>query len=366
MMPERRGRWLLEWLAKQGWTLVAGRVDSVSPDGGRGVAIVDRLLGRRDLDAVALRVARWLAEKPSREAAIVALETQMSENRLRTEWRTIGELLRRDVTRRMALVAAGLEGGKGGPRGWLAPIEERVCQHEAPRRSPNRARRAAVSTMSYEVLKLVVRHFLLKSGPIHRNRLMKESGASYPTVARALARMEEQGELERLRDRRVVVPAFPQRTWQEILSLAPTLRPPIAYRDASGRKSDPAALLRRLESLRPERVALGGVAAARRWDEHFDLHGLPRLDVIWHLPVESTQPSFVRQLDSALAPARSRLDEPVVVVHVLRRREALFRRRPDGGIDIADPVETLLDLVELRLSDQADELIRRLSERNER
>lgn len=69
-------------------------------------------------------------------------------------------------------------------------------------------------------------------------------------------------------------------------------------------------------------------------------------------------PGSVGHVDPALRRMPTSADA-VFVVHPLHRRESLFAR-PNRGLAMADPVETLFDLHDLRLHDQADAMVRRL------
>ncbi|MBI2932540.1 MAG: hypothetical protein HYY16_12895 [Planctomycetes bacterium] len=358
-MREPRVAWLVDRLASQGWRRDERSVDLVNRDGSRCVEVVAGAQGVRELDAKVLRVARWVTQGPARHACLVLLGSQLSHERLRKEWNMIRTLVRPDLGRRIALIVEGVTAGFEPRFPWLHPITKLVHgQPTQPTRRP--ASRGAMSPTIFQVLKLVIRHWLLKTGPLSRRRLQVESGATYPTVARALRKLEECAELERLPNRRVQLRAFPQKTWLEMLSLSSSLRRPLSYVDATGRKLEPWVLLKRLEAMKPPGVALGGVQSARHWDRHFDLNGLPRLDVVVHAPHGSFDPGFVKQLDSALRPSQSPSAEHVLVVHSLPRAEALFDEDRAGKLPYADPVETLLDLHELRLTTQADELIERL------
>jgi hypothetical protein len=58
-------------------------------------------------------------------------------------------------------------------------------------------------------------------------------------------------------------------------------------------------------------------------------------------------------------------ESAIVVLHLVQRADPLFEPDPKGGLPYADPVETLLDLHELRLANQADQMIERLRARRE-
>jgi DNA-binding MarR family transcriptional regulator len=355
-MRARREDGLLERLVSQGWVRGGRTVDLVSRDGARGLEVSAGAQGVRDLDASALRLARWVAERAGREGCLVLLGSRLTAERLRREWEAIRRVLRPDLGRRIALLAGP---GSAELFPWVRPLVRWIGAREAQPAAPS-APSAALTPTVFEVLKIVVRHWLLRVGPLSRRRLQAESGATYPTVARALRKLEEAGELERLPNRRVQLRAFPRKTWQELLPLAAALRRRAAYVDATGRRPDPAALLRKLESLRPAGVALGGVAAARHWDRRFDLHGTPRIDLVVHAPRGTIDAGFVGKLDGSLRAATA--GEPVLVLHPLPRAAALFDAGP-RGLPFADPVETLLDLHELRLTAQAAELVDRLARR---
>jgi hypothetical protein len=93
----------------------------------------------------------------------------------------------------------------------------------------------------------------------------------------------------------------------------------------------------------------------------FDLNGLPRIDLTIAEDVDDIA-KLLKKIDPALAPTQPTPDgRAPLVVHRLRRRDARFDR--GDGVMFADPAEVLLDLPELRLVDQADELVRSLRAR---
>lgn len=143
--------------------------------------------------------------------------------------------------------------------------------------------------------------------------------------------------------------------FKEVLVLGESLRQPIRFVDATGQQTELQPLLRRLEQKKPSRLALGGVLAARHYDPHFDLHGLPRIDVVMHAPIDL---GWVRDLDPALRRATQSERSPVLVVHPLHRPEAHFVQTSRKGLPVADAVETLLALYELHLTQRAEDLVK--------
>jgi len=208
----------------------------------------------------------------------------------------------------------------------------------------------------FVVLEVLLVRWLLGQGPISRRELGEQAGCTYPTLSKAIRRLGRC--VLPHKNRSVELGEFPQEAWSELLARTPSQRARVSYADGTGRPPDIEGLLRRLRKLSPAHVALGGVVAAQHWDPHFDLRGLPRLD----LTVEATSGldlAFVQRLDPALRPCEDGA-APVLVVHPLQRPAALFAPGTEGGLPIADPVETLLDLSELSLHEQANALIEHL------
>jgi hypothetical protein len=150
---------------------------------------------------------------------------------------------------------------------------------------------------------------------------------------------------------------FPRDEWARLVALADEVRGTVRFVDQSGQRRAPESLLRRLQQLQRDDIAVGGVWGAKHYHAALDLVGNPRLDVSIHSPNKAANLDFVAQLDPALARAARRAQAPSLVVHVVRRAASLFERDGSGGL-WADPVECLLDLHEARLEDQALEFLR--------
>lgn len=335
-----------------------GRVDFASEDGSFVIQVLEQP-GRavRDLRSKLLELAASIGDDPRIERACLLLVVErLTRKRLNDEWEDLMAVLRPEIARRLALVA----------------VEEdlQVClPDEGPelvelaRAGRSLVDASALPTLprmekSLEVLKVLVVRWLLAEGPIARGELGRQAGCSYPTVAKAIERFK--GAIREHSNQSVELEAFPREAWHELVALAPTHRARLVYSDRTGRRADPEGLLRRLEELRPPHVALGGVVAAHHWDPHFDLRGTPRVD----LSVASEgglNLRFLRRLDPGLGP-RTGEGFPALVVHPLQRPVPLFT--PADGLPITDPVETLLDLHELRLFDQSDALIEHLERRS--
>jgi len=329
-------------------------IDFASEDGGFLIEVLERPRGAvRDLRAVFLQLAAVAARDPRIERACVLLAVdRLTPGRMREEWDELLSVLRPEVARRLGLVAVGEDVRLCLPDGdarlvEIAEIGRGLLGESTPPKLPRLSK-------PLELLKVLLARWLLGQGPIARGELGEQAGCSYPTVAKAVERFAR--DIREHSNRSVELKLFPRDAWSELLALAPTRRARIAYVDRTGRRPDPEALLRRLQKLVPSHVALGGVAAAHHWDPHFDLRGLPRIDLSLAAEAGSGL-GFLRRLDPGLGPLEGE-GAPVLVVHPLQRPAALFT--PGDGLPVADPVETLLDLSELRLVDQSNALIERL------
>jgi hypothetical protein len=336
-----------------------------SRDGKRLLDIELHAQGIRDLHAAILRMAQQVSRDRRAGRGIVAVWTpRVSDERIRGEWGSTLSLFKPAIACRMALVVVRPDRCLTlGDDRELRRLGDALRADLGKQEAPVREARPALSRKFFEIFKILLGQWLLRKGPAAIGELMRRTGCSYPSVAEAIKRLEGAGEIARRSNRSVEFASFPRKTWSEALALSETLRRTRSYADTSGRSPDPAALLRRLQALSPAHVAIGGVQAAHRWDPHFDLHGLPRLDVAVHVARGVGDFGFVNALDPALQRAEGASSKIVLAVHPLFRSDPLFEKNPKGKIDWADPVETLLDLHELGLVDQAEALIRRLGGR---
>lgn len=334
-----------------------------SRDGRRRLEIKLRPQGIRDLQAALLRMAQEVSKDRRLGKGIVAVwMPRATDDRIAREWRETLALFRPNVAERLSLLIVR--------RDRVLPLSEdrdlrrlgdALRNHLSRLEMPVKESHPALSRLFFEVFKVLLDPWLLGKGPLAIGELMRRTGASYPTVADALRRLEGARELARRSNRSVMLSRYPQRTWTEVLALSDTLRRTRYYADSSGRRADPMDLHRRLQATAVPHLALGGVQAARHWDPGFDLNGLPRLDVTLHRPRGIGDFGFLERLDPALKQVESGTAGIVLAVHPLFRADPRFERNPRGKIPWADPVETLLDLHELRLVDQAEAMVRRLT-----
>jgi len=110
-------------------------------------------------------------------------------------------------------------------------------------------------------------------------------------------------------------------------------------------------------------VALGGVEAARGWFPSFNLNGLPRIDLVLHSPDNrawaAIAQDYVRRLDPGLIPREGehKYRSAILVINPLFRKASLFRPNLSHGLHQADPVETIVHLHQMGLTEQAEDLL---------
>ncbi len=334
--------------------------DFYSVDRSEGVEFKGALSGLRDLHAAVLKLALLLSERGALErATLVARVGRLSAARIRAEWGRTQAALRPDVARRLALVAIASDGLVLDPDDdevrWLAARAQDVFSARgagAPRALPAEMR---WTSKSFDVWAVLFDAWLRAEAPLAIQDIAARSGASHPTVAAALERLVARGELLRTSDRRAGLIALPRRSLNEIMAIADSHRGTVRLADATGQRPDLDALLRRIQSKAPPDTAIGGVVAARHYDPRFDLHGTPRIDVTTH---ERDDLAWLRRVDPALRPVPVSQSSPVLVVHRTRRGDPSFETDARSGLTLASPAETVLDLYDLRLTDQADQLVR--------
>ncbi len=338
-------------LASSGFLPAAGPVGQFAGADGTIIEVKDAQSGVRDLRAAVAELALRARDTSAPRAILLIRGARMSAAGLRDEWGRLLTVLAPDIAHRLRLVAVLEEDVVVIPEEpWLRDLADRVTDGGRPQARSVRVDR------SFEVMRVLLSRWLLHRGRIAVGELQRQTGLSHPSVSKGLAALGPT--LDRHRDRSVALRAFPREAWSQLVALAPKVRQTTAFVDESGRGGDPQQLLVRLRRAPPPGVAIAGVVAARHWNPTLDLEGLPRLDLSVHTPDGGMDTAFVTWLDPALVPAPQGTP-PLLLLHSVPRAESLFVP-DDGGLPWADPVEALLDLYELRLIEQADDLVRAL------
>lgn len=351
------------WLQEFSATQMGQGIDYLSRDGKFAVQVKRATAGSRGLYAASLEMAIYLQKNPAIERLCVVLdETRMSVQRLQDEWKAVTSALHPQVSQRLALIVVEDQ------KTWSTPDDPTVQKiaevfqqkEQSNKQTPSQRFQNHPGTKGLEVVKVLLQRWLLKQGPIPLGELAAAIGCSYPTLRRALDKSTLHNSLEFTTNRSVQLKVFPHEAWRELLALAPTTRGSLRFCDRSGEKLHPERLLTRLRKMKPTALAIGGVLAARHWHADFDLHGIPRLDLIYHSPDGKIDLQFFKKLDPALELADSLQEPACLVVHPLLRKNALFSMNGESSIPWADPVETALDLADLSLTAQAQQMLTHL------
>jgi len=310
------------------------------------------IAGLRDLHAAMMRLAVVALRTGGSRAVLVALDHRMRT--LSVTWNDALAVLAPAVKDKLQLVALRGDTVETIPD----DAQLRRIGHALRTSVREHRRRPARPRAFFMVLHVLLLRWLRRDAPIQIGALGEAVGASQPTIRQALDRLDEH--IARDSQRRVELVAFPQRDWLEMTVRAKRIRGSIYFEDTSGRPRSVEQHLARLERYAPNGAALGGVLAAKHWDAQLDLEGVPRVDLHVTAPGDHSVAKFMTQVDPALRPTSAANASLAIAVHGIRRRQAFFTPRAHKRLAWADPVDTLLDLDELRLHDQSADLIRRL------
>lgn len=317
---------------------------------------VRELTGGRDLLDALVRLARWQLHEPRKQRSLWTQSRKMSLALIRKEWEGFLEIVRPDLADHLAIVAIGVDGVH------VAPDSRNVTARALEARSIlpviDSSALAVTSSWSaptpkfFAVWKVLFNAWLRNEGPLRTSVIARRSTSSKPTVRAGLRRLQGRREIEPSQHHGVEFLAMPKATLDEIRALSESLRRPVHYQYLSEYRCDPENLLKRLLGSRPTGVYIGGIAAARHHDSAFRVNELRRVDVV---VTDIAPPDWVRALDPALNVVSGSTVSTVLVAHRVDSVQPL-----GGGAETsqwADPVETLLDLYEMRLEAEAERFL---------
>jgi hypothetical protein len=212
----------------------------------------------------------------------------------------------------------------------------------------------------HNIQNILLLNWLNGRGPQTIKSLGEEAGTSYPTTAAAINTLEAQGTLYVEKDRSVSLRYFPTEQWRKWIASGFTHRKSARFIDRSTQPRPPSSLIKRLQRLNRDDIAISGIEGAREHYPELDLSGALRLDLVLHGSHKSDL-SFVQKLDPALQLADNPYHQADLVIHFLDRPATHFERY--GELLIADPLECLADLYDLKLDQQADQMLNFLTEK---
>ena len=328
--------------------VLAGETSGAS-DADHTVVLHREIVGSREFRAEVVGLAIRISGEPDNAMIVLAARfPRMTRARIQDEWRSLTKVLRPDVVPKLGLMAFAADGPVVQPEdAWLL---DKVATVDAELPSPSDTHRAssfsfAWTAKTFSVWRALLDAWLTGEGSLQVTQLCERSGCSHPTVRSVVDYMKSKREVTIESDRSVILAALPRQSLDEVVVNIDRLRRTRRYVDATGLPGNPDRLLRRVLARGMDGVLVGGVAAARHYLTSFDLNGLPRLDV----SVTPANGLVLHDLDPALAEAVSSQASPVLVVHETSVNAK--HRLPATGY--AAPSEVLLDLLELRLNEQA-------------
>lgn len=306
----------------------------------------------RDLRADLLSAAYDFRER-EQDTTLVLPDCRLSPERVADEWRLFAALLP-DAASHVRLEDPRVGEAWGGGAGWAKAVDRQAMRMpaESARRAPGLGR--------FNVQNVLLLNWLDGLGPQTVKSIGAASGTSYPTTAAAIADLEAQGLLNVEKDRRVALKFFPVDLWRKWIVGGFAQRSSARFVDRSGQPRPPSSLIKRLQRLGRGDIAISGIEGARVHYPDLDLSGALRLDLVLHGSPKSDL-EFVQTLDPALALLDNPYGKADLVVHFLDRPAAHFVPRDD--LLIADPLACLADLYDMRLDEQADQMLTFLSER---
>jgi hypothetical protein len=210
----------------------------------------------------------------------------------------------------------------------------------------------------YNVQNILLLNWFNGLGPQTIKSIGEASGTSYPTTAAVIKNLADQNLLNIQKDRSVSLKYFPIEQWRKWISSGFENRKSARFIDRSGQPRSPSSLIKRLQRAGLEDIAISGIEGARFYYPDIDLSGALRLDLVLHGNHKSDL-SFVKKIDPALKLSDNPFIKANLVVHFLDRPETHFEKKSE--FLIADPLECLADLYDMRLDQQADQMLNFLS-----
>ena len=221
----------------------------------------------------------------------------------------------------------------------------------------------------HTVATILLKNYFKQGNYLKKKELQVESGCSYPTLERALKKIDPW--IERDSSRSVRLQSFPGELWWRLLSNTLTARHTVTYQDVSGQPRSIEGLIKKFQQLGTTDIAIGGVPAALHHYPKLDIVGSPRLDLIIHLPptrgnnhrLPHNTEQLVYQIDPGLEETLDPTAPTRLAIHYLRRMHNNFSIDASEHL-LADPVECLYDLHDARLAPQAEQLLNHLKRLN--
>jgi len=202
--------------------------------------VLSKLRDLRRLRAALLELARCAAGKKQRHCILLLDDPAITESRVRDEWTGLHAVIKTDLLSRLTLIIHR-KGEEAVIVGNLTARQrdalEAVVDHTR-RDAPQLVKRG--SDAFFDILRVLLVQRIRRTGPITLKEIGTQSGFSYPTIAGAMKRVEQ--DLVRHSDRSIELRRFPRDAWFALVAQASMVRWSVGYADRSGRPSSPAIL----------------------------------------------------------------------------------------------------------------------------
>lgn len=329
----------------------------------RGVdAIIDNQLieikfaadSLRAVQAGLLQLAYALAANPSSRGFLVLVDCEITEDRIRSEWRDAHGVLQSNIADRTTICWTMGSKRFGVPNSpseatWHV-LEEEIAKERG------RGHIFLKPDYSTIILMILLENWFSGKGPVMIEWLKEKAGCTYPTVARALREIENV--LSRGSDRSVALDYFPEDEFRRLVAIAPKARRTIRLADRSGKPRSVQFLIEKLQKLGhlDLKFAIGGVIGAKHYYPELNLLGVPRLDISVHSKRWVLDQSLALQIDPGLKITEHPGEPAAVVIHQTQQADSFFTENSQG-LPWASRTECLLDLFESRLEAPAGEFL---------
>ena len=223
----------------------------------------------RTLRTSLMQVAYPVGEAPALQGYVILVDSPITMERLRDEWKRAATVLREDVLHRLDhLHPNGRSFHRNSARPGCGNARILAEVVEAERGKISNAR----TDYSFVIPKLLLHRLLTSGEPVTSEWLARTAGCSYPAIARALRPLGSL--LERRSDRSLVLRWFPKEEFGRLVAVADRARSTVRFADQSGQPRSVESHLRRLEKLTPPSLAIGGVLGAKHYYSELDLVGV--------------------------------------------------------------------------------------------
>ncbi len=185
------------------------------------------------------------------------------------------------------------------------------------------------------------------------DELLKQTGASTPTVYQAIKRYAHCIAPRNSHDKRISLHSFTRNDWNDWMQRSNRLAS-VYFIDRSGSRRSAIRLAKDLARLQRNDLAVGGLMGAMHHLPAIDATAAPHLDILLHGTPRSDL-SFIEQIDPGLKMTKDLGDAAHVVVHFIDRPKTMFETQ--DGINWGSLPDCMANMQRARMTHQVDDAI---------